>query len=102
MSLLGNIVWFVFGGFFSFLGYLLSGLCLCLTIVGIPFGIQSIKIGVAILAPLPPTLVCHLRHHRHRHSVRGATSQACAPGALPVRSRPITRAHLRVMGAAPL
>ena len=57
MSLLGNIVWFVFGGFFSFLGYLLSGLCLCLTIVGIPFGIQSIKIGVAILAPFGKEVV---------------------------------------------
>ena len=51
MSLLGNIVWFVFGGFLSFLLYLLGGLVLCLTLVGIPFGLQSIKLGVAVLAP---------------------------------------------------
>ena len=53
MSLLGNIVWFVFGGFLSFLLYLLGGLVLCLTLVGIPFGLQSIKLGVAVLAPFP-------------------------------------------------
>ncbi len=51
MSLLGNIVWIVFGGLFSCIGYLLSGVCLYLTVVGIPFGIQSFKLGVATLAP---------------------------------------------------
>jgi uncharacterized membrane protein YccF (DUF307 family) len=51
MSLLGNIVWFVFGGFLSFLLYLLGGFLLCLTVVGIPFGLQNIKLGVAVLAP---------------------------------------------------
>ncbi|HWE30786.1 MAG TPA: YccF domain-containing protein, partial [Polyangia bacterium] len=38
MSLLGNLLWLVFGGLLSGLGYILSGLLLCLTIVGIPFG----------------------------------------------------------------
>ena len=51
MSLFGNIIWFLFGGLWSFLGYLVGGISLCLTIVGIPFGIQAIKIGVASLAP---------------------------------------------------
>ncbi len=51
MSLLGNIVWFIFGGLWSFLGYTIGGLAMCLTIVGIPFGLQAIKIGVASLAP---------------------------------------------------
>lgn len=51
MSLLGNIIWFVFGGFFVFLGYAVGGLVLCLTIIGIPFGLQLFKIGVASLAP---------------------------------------------------
>ena len=36
MSLIGNIVWLIFGGFLSALGYIVSGLLLCLTIVGIP------------------------------------------------------------------
>lgn len=51
MTLLGNIIWLIFGGFISGLGYILGGLTLCLTIVGIPFGIQTIKIGVATMTP---------------------------------------------------
>ena len=51
MSLLGNIIWLIFGGFVSGLGYIIGGLSLCLTIIGIPFGIQTIKIGIATMAP---------------------------------------------------
>lgn len=51
MSLLGNIIWLVFGGFITGLGYILGGLGLCLTIIGIPFGLQSMKLGVAVFAP---------------------------------------------------
>ena len=51
MSLLGNIIWLIFGGFISGLGYILGGLATCLTIVGIPFGIQAIKLGFATMAP---------------------------------------------------
>jgi uncharacterized membrane protein YccF (DUF307 family) len=57
MALLGNIVWFIFGGFFACVGYLIGGLSLCLTIVGIPFGIQSIKLGIAVLAPFGKEVV---------------------------------------------
>lgn len=57
MSLLGNIIWLVFGGFLSGLGYIIGGLGLCLTIVGIPFGIQSMKLGVATFAPFGRRLV---------------------------------------------
>ncbi len=51
MSLLGNIIWLIFGGFISGLGYILGGLFLCVTIIGIPFGLQSIRLGVATFAP---------------------------------------------------
>ena len=51
MSLFGNILWLIFGGFFTGLGYIIGGLALCLTIVGIPFGIQAMKLGVATFAP---------------------------------------------------
>ena len=51
MALLGNIIWLIFGGFVSGLGYIIGGLTLCLTIIGIPFGLQTIKIGVATLTP---------------------------------------------------
>ena len=51
MNLLGNIVFFVFGGFLIFLGYVLGGLLLCLTIIGIPFGIQCFKLAGGVLTP---------------------------------------------------
>ncbi len=51
MSLLGNILWLIFGGFLSGMGYILGGLAICFTIVGIPFGLQAIKIGIATMAP---------------------------------------------------
>ncbi len=51
MSCLGNILWLIFGGFIASLGYIIGGVALCLTIIGIPFGVQSIKLGLANLAP---------------------------------------------------
>ena len=51
MSLLGNIVFFVFGGFVIFFGYVLGGILLCLTIVGIPFGFQCFKLAGGVFAP---------------------------------------------------
>ena len=44
MSLLGNILWFIFGGFFSGLSWVLSGVIWCITIIGIPYGKQCFKI----------------------------------------------------------
>jgi uncharacterized membrane protein YccF (DUF307 family) len=57
MSLLGNILWLLLGGLIAGLGYILGGLLICLTIIGIPFGIQTMKIGVATLAPFGKQIV---------------------------------------------
>ena len=51
MRTLGNIIWVVFGGFFVFLEYLIGGLLLCITIIGIPFGLQSFKLAHMALWP---------------------------------------------------
>jgi len=51
MSLLLNVLWFLLGGFVVFLAYLLGGVLLCLTIIGIPFGIQCFKLSILGLAP---------------------------------------------------
>lgn len=51
MTLIGNLVFFVFGGFIIALGYILGGILLCLTIVGIPFGFQCFKLAGGVLAP---------------------------------------------------
>ncbi len=57
MSFLGNILWLIFGGFVTGCGYILGGLILCLTIVGIPFGLAAIRIGFATFAPFGKTIV---------------------------------------------
>jgi len=55
--LLGNILWLVFGGLLSGLGYILGGVLLCITIIGIPFGLQAIRLGIATLAPFGKTVL---------------------------------------------
>ena len=57
MSLLGNLIWLIFGGFVSGLGYIIGGLLMCLTIIGIPFGIQAIKLGGATMTPFGRKIV---------------------------------------------
>lgn len=57
MSVLGNIIWLVFGGFFMALEYLVSGFLLCCTIICIPFGLQVFKIGLVALLPFSQTTV---------------------------------------------
>ncbi len=51
MKLLGNLVWLIFGGLAIFVEYVLAGLALCITIVGIPFGLQAFKLAVLALWP---------------------------------------------------
>jgi uncharacterized membrane protein YccF (DUF307 family) len=51
MNLIGNIVWVLFGGFFIFLEYLITSILLMATIVGIPFGIQTLKLAMFALWP---------------------------------------------------
>lgn len=51
MNTIGNLVWLVFGGLFSAIGYVVGGIALCLTIVGIPFGLQCFKLASFVLWP---------------------------------------------------
>lgn len=51
MKLIGNIIWLVFGGIAIAIEYILASLAMMLTIVGIPFGLQSLKLGMLALWP---------------------------------------------------
>lgn len=51
MKLLGNIIWLIFGGINIALEYFIAGLIMMLTIIGIPFGLQSFKLGILALWP---------------------------------------------------
>ena len=51
MKFLGNILWFVLGGFIVSIYYFIVGLLFCITIIGIPFGLQLIKLAGFALWP---------------------------------------------------
>lgn len=51
MSFIGNIIWLVFGGILGAIAWLIAGLLLCVTIIGIPFGLQCFKIAGFVLWP---------------------------------------------------
>ena len=51
MNFVLNIIWIICGGFIICLEYILSSLLLMCTIVGIPFGIQTFKLGILSLCP---------------------------------------------------
>ena len=51
MKFLGNIIWLVFGGILISVEYLVSSILMMATIIGIPFGIQTLKLAVLALWP---------------------------------------------------
>ena len=51
MSIIANIFWFIFIGLFSGLGWILTGVICCITIVGIPLGMQSFKMASLAFCP---------------------------------------------------
>lgn len=51
MGCLGNILWFIFGGFLSGLSWCLAGLLWCITVVGIPIGLQCFKFAALSFFP---------------------------------------------------
>ena len=51
MKTIGNILWFLLGGFLLSLLWTLAGLVLCITIIGIPFGKQCFKNASLMLHP---------------------------------------------------
>ena len=55
-SLLGNILWFL-PGLLLGIGYFLGGVILCITLIGIPFGIQAFKFAALALAPFGRVIV---------------------------------------------
>ncbi|MET7640270.1 YccF domain-containing protein [Streptomyces sp. NPDC005438] len=56
-SALGNIVWIVFAGWWLTLGHLLTGLALCVTVIGIPLGLANFKLIPISLMPLGREIV---------------------------------------------
>ena len=55
-GLIGNILWILFGGLFLALEAALVGLVFCVTIIGIPFGLQCFKLARLALSPFDTTV----------------------------------------------
>jgi uncharacterized membrane protein YccF (DUF307 family) len=51
LSVIGNVIWFILAGWWLAIGHLLTGVALCLTIIGIPLGVASFKMAGAALVP---------------------------------------------------
>jgi len=51
MNLFGNIIWLIFGGLMAALGYFLGGIVLCVTVIGVPWGLQCFKLAGFVLWP---------------------------------------------------
>ncbi|MGQ0837014.1 YccF domain-containing protein [Actinokineospora sp.] len=56
-SLVGNVVWIIFAGWWLTIGHIVTGLLLCLTIIGIPLGIANFKLIPVSLVPLGTRIV---------------------------------------------
>ena len=63
MRTLGNIIWILFGGLLSSIGYFLLGLLWCVTLIGIPFGLQAFKFAKLVLAPFGKRVVSNFDRH---------------------------------------
>ena len=57
MNFIGNLIWLICGGLFAAVGYIVGGFVLCLTIIGIPFGLQCFKLAGLVLWPFGKRVV---------------------------------------------
>ena len=57
MRTIGNVLWVIFAGIWLAIGYAIAGLFFCITIIGIPFGVQAFKLAGLSLWPFGRTVV---------------------------------------------
>ncbi len=57
VGLLLNILWFILGGWYLAIHHIVLGVGLCVTIIGIPFGLQHLKLAIISLAPVGKAVV---------------------------------------------
>jgi uncharacterized membrane protein YccF (DUF307 family) len=57
MSIIGDLIWLLCGGLVAAICWVIAGILLCITIIGIPFGVQCFKIAGFVLAPFGREIV---------------------------------------------
>ncbi len=63
MRLIANILWIIFGGLVLALAWFVAGVLLCITIIGIPLGLQLFKLARISLAPFGKKVKLHYMEH---------------------------------------
>ncbi len=63
MKTVGNILWLLLTGLVSAIGFVLTGALLCITIIGIPFGMQCFKLAKFVLLPFGKTATTNFGAH---------------------------------------
>ena len=81
-SLIGNVIWFVLAGWWLALGHLVTGLLMCLTIIGIPLGLANFKLIPVSLTPFGRDIVDLEQARRLGYAV-----QVAVPGDRSQRAR---------------
>ena len=76
MKTFGNIIWFIFGGGFLTFTMFLYGALYCLTIIGIPFGLQMFKIGKLVIAPFGKSVTTDFEKHPYLNLIWGGAGAA--------------------------
>ncbi len=61
MRLLGNLIWLIFGGIIVAIEYFIGSMVLIITIIGIPFGLQTLKMASLAIWPFGRDTVVHSR-----------------------------------------
>jgi uncharacterized membrane protein YccF (DUF307 family) len=69
MRLIGNILWLVLAGWWLAIGYLIAALLLAITIIGLPFAKQALKLGAYAFWPFGRTLVPAIERHRRLSAI---------------------------------
>lgn len=72
LGLVGNIIWFIVAGVWLAIGHVVSAAACFVTIIGIPFGIQHLKLAAIALVPIGKTIV----DKKLAAAVRGETAQS--------------------------
>ncbi|MGM0123600.1 hypothetical protein IGI37_000972 [Enterococcus sp. AZ194] len=62
VSFLVNFLWLIFSGFWLAVAHCISGVLLCITVIGIPFGLQSFKLAKLALMPFGAQVVLSTRY----------------------------------------
>lgn len=68
LGFIGNVIWFVFAGLWLAIGHLISAVACFVTIIGIPFSLQHLKLASISLAPIGKTVVSKEAAGRARYS----------------------------------